>query len=126
MTESFDETMARWAAETAQRKAQGQAKLREVLDALRALGVQAVTVEYDGYGDEGNIEEITIAPDGLNVPRAIEVQLEEACWVLCPEGFENGEGGCGTFEIDVVTGHVQHEHNDRYTELDKSEEAFDV
>jgi hypothetical protein len=34
----------------------------ELLAQLRALGISEVTAEYEGYGDSGNVEDVTVQP----------------------------------------------------------------
>ncbi len=53
----FASTMEKWAAERDAENAKTRAAL---LVQLRALGVIEVTAEYEGYGDSGNVEDITL------------------------------------------------------------------
>jgi hypothetical protein len=124
MVESFDETVARWAAETEQRKAAGKAKMRAVIEQLRVLGVAAVAVEYDGLGDDGQITELVITPEHMVVPNELRTELEDVCDELCPEGYADGDGAFGSFAIDITAGTVVHEHTDRYTEYNTSQEEY--
>jgi len=126
MTESYEETLARWAAQEVQRKDQAKAKLRELLERLRSLGVTSVHAEYNGYGDEGQIEHLAFEPEGIAIPKEIEQETEDACDALCPDGYENNDGGYGSISIDVTTGRIEHEHNDCHTEVDTTEEAYEI
>jgi hypothetical protein len=53
----FVSTMEKWAAE---RDAQNKENRANLLVQLRAIGVTEVTAEYEGYGDSGNVEDITV------------------------------------------------------------------
>ncbi len=62
---NFAETMAKWQAE---REAANRAARGELLPLLRSLGIAQVTAEYEGYGDSGNIEDVTVQPAGIALP----------------------------------------------------------
>ena len=61
----FASTMEKWAAERDAENAETRAVL---LAQLRALGITEVTAEYEGYGDSGNVEDITLQPSGSALP----------------------------------------------------------
>lgn len=113
---------------------------------LVAEGVAEAVIRYDGYSDEGNIEEIDLfdssaqafppdhgiwnahidtAADPRWTDRAfggrLRLLLEEiGDWILelhC-DGFENGEGGYGEIRLDIAEGTISHEHSQRRTVTD--------
>jgi hypothetical protein len=110
----------------------------KLLRALRARGIAAVKIEYDGYGDQGQIESIVAlnASDRrvpLNRPTRLVLRegnpptlypsLEEAIddfgWMILQHfhgGFEDNDGGFGTITIDVPRGTVSLDHDDRFTD----------
>lgn len=117
-----------------------------LLGALAAAGISRVEVDFDGYGDSGQIERIAVvdpseltldAPSGeveirhvlhdgsgvdtemMNLPGAIE----RVCYDLLSfhhGGWENNDGAYGDFAFDVAAGTVTYTHNSRYTEVDTS------
>ncbi len=119
-----------------------------ILAALATGGVTIVTATYDGYGDSGQFEEFTaVLADGTSVPlsevavsvkawdneedggddRPIAEAIEAYCYDLLDElhgGYENNDGGFGTFEFNVAAGTVQLTHNDRFTDYDTTEHAI--
>ena len=81
---NFAETMARWQAE---REAANKAARSELLPQLRALGIAEVTAEYEGYGDSGNIEDVTVQPVGIALPDDLSTKLGDFAlrWILAIE-----------------------------------------
>ena len=55
-----------YAAMAAQWRAEHETTLKatraELIVQLRALGINEVTAEYEGYGDSGNVENVTVQP----------------------------------------------------------------
>jgi hypothetical protein len=107
-----------------------------------------VTVDYDGCGDSGQIEEIAAFDAGRNalpLPAThtlqlvssapgnppVETTLQEAIETLAygyledtHSGWENNDGACGTFVFHVADRLITLEHNERYTEVDLSTYEF--
>ena len=54
---------AQWRAE---RESTLKATRAELIAQLRALGISEVTAEYEGYGDSGNVEDVTVQPAEVN------------------------------------------------------------
>ena len=83
--------------------------------------ITRITVEYDGYGDDGNVgnprcydnndQEIEISDELTSV-------INDYIWYHLPEGFENNDGGYGTVSIDVKSQIAEFDHYDRYTAED--------
>ena len=98
----FAETMAKWHAE---RDAANKAARGELLPQLRALGVTEVIAEYEGYGDSGNVEEVSVQPAGIELPGDLRAKVEDFAWSFAYQhhpGFENNEGGYGTLAWDIT------------------------
>ena len=79
---------AQWRAE---RETTLKASRTELLAQLRALGISGVTAEYEGYGDSGNVEDVTVQPARSNCRRRLS-QKGRFPWSLAYHhhpGFEN-------------------------------------
>jgi len=112
------------------------AKVKQrLLKALRAHGFVKIYIDYDGEGDQGQIE--SISTEGANrQPVSLEARtrvvlstcdapstfrsfaevLDEFAWMILAhyhDGFENNDGGFGTITIDVRSATITLDHNDR-------------
>ena len=120
-----------------------------ILDALAAAGITEVEVNFDGYGDSGQIEDMVArAGDAEAALPAVAVQLSAPAWGcdhvevrtkpltdaieqfvydtladLHP-GWENSDGASGTFTFDVVAGTVTLDHGDRYIAVETTTHVF--
>lgn len=116
-----------YAAVAAQWRAEREAAIKtartELLGSLRALGITEVTAEYEGYGDSGNIEDVTLQPSGIRLLDDLSTRLEDFAWSFAYHqhpGFENNEGGYGTLTWDISADSITLEHADRYVECSHS------
>ncbi|MEO3431869.1 DUF6878 family protein [Inquilinus sp. CAU 1745] len=117
--------------------------------ALAEAGVTTVTVEFDGYGDSGQIESIDAKageadaelPDAsvalvtlgwrdtdpteraMSVREAIE-HMAYGCLAQTHGGWENNEGAFGTFVFDVAERSIALEYNQRFEDYESYEHAF--
>lgn len=95
--------------------------LSDEKETLTAAGVATIVGTYSGEGDEGRFEEIVpLTHDGLpanySIPEdisALIVGLEEE---LAPSGYENDDGGGGSFTLNVEQASLIHECYDIVTE----------
>lgn len=112
------------------------------LGALRAIDVSSIEADYNGWGDEGQVDTITAlkadntevnlkrhpcAMPGADHIKTMEDLIEEFSWQSVQhfhEGFHNNDGGSGTVTIDVATGRVKIEHDDNVVETVRSEHEF--
>lgn len=112
------------------------------MNALRKLGIVSVQAEYDGSGDEGQVETITavtadnaevdltlhkVRVPGVDHPMALSDVIEEFAWEAIQHfhcGFHNNDGGLGTLTIHADTGRVNIEHDDRVMQYEHSENEF--
>lgn len=111
-----------------------------LFDALAASGITQVTVSFDGYGDSGQIEDISAIGAGghmalpeteisiattswgnaeitehrMAVREAVE-QLVYDCLAQTHPGWENNDGAYGEFTFDVAARVIALEHNERFT-----------
>ena len=83
-----------------------------LLTELRALGVTKIEVQYEGYGDSGNVEE--------DLRRRVEDFGWDFAYALSP-GFENNEGGYGELTWALETDKIDVSHSNRYIEANTTE-----
>ena len=120
-----------------------------VFDALAAAGLTRVTVEFDGIGDSGQIDEITAyagevsaelptrsltlhqAVQNKGDPRTTKVSLREAVETLCYDylsqthgGWQDNDGAYGTFEFDVGERSIHLDFNERFTDTNHHSHDF--
>jgi hypothetical protein len=133
-----------WLAEDAKRRAAFAEELIDLkanlFDTLEASGIVRVTVNFDGCGDSGQIEDIAAFDEhgqvdlkGLTLPAPVgqptdvpdaEVAgpiadvIETLAYDLLESehgGWENNDGAYGEFTFDVVNRTIALEHNQRFT-----------
>jgi len=125
---------------------QAQAKLNEgnkaaLFDALAALNITEVRVDFDGEGDSGQIngaaafrgEEAAELPktpvsiqtvswqsgEIVTTEQGVEEAIETLCYLYLEEthgGWENNDGAYGEFRLDVAKRTVELEFNGRYSD----------
>lgn len=106
-----------------------------------------VTVEYDGSGDSGQIDDVSAwnagdeiisfpsdrkitllseNPDHPLAEQSFEAAVETLAWDYLEiySGWENNDGAFGTFVFDVPARTVTLEHNERYTEVNTTSHEF--
>ena len=95
-----------------------------LLTELRALGVRSIKVQYEGYGDSGNVEDVVVSPDTITLTEALRRRVEDFGWdfayALSP-GFENNEGGYGELTWALETDKIDVSHSNRYVETNTTE-----
>ena len=120
-----------------------------LFDALAAAGITTVIVNFDGYGDSGQLERIEArTADGDCPLPAIEVEIASANWASAsilrePKpiteaietlvydvlnqnhgGWENNDGAYGDFTFDVAQRTITLDYNERHMESDYSQHVF--
>lgn len=119
-----------------------------LFDALVGLGVTAVAVEFDGGGDEGQIEAITFYRNEDKLPEpdvqvefrklapageteAVDLSLADAVETVTYDlleqahmGWENGEGGYGDFRFEVGPRTVALSLNARFVDSQNYQYSF--
>ena len=129
--------------------AANEANKAALMTALKEAGITSITVNFDGVGDSGQIEEV-IAYQGdtpANLPNpGIEIRLAfwgdpeikttvdplpEAVEALCygyleqtHDGWENNDGASGEFTIDVETDAIELEFHARIVDVETSNYTF--
>ena len=95
-----------------------------LLTELSALGVTSIEVQYEGYGDSGNVEDVVVAPDTVTLTDELRRRVEDFGWdfayALSP-GFENNEGGFGELTWALEADKIDVRHSNRYIETDTTE-----
>ena len=95
-----------------------------LLSELRTLGVTNIEVQYEGYGDSGNVEDVVVTPDTIILTEDLRRRAEDFGWdfayALCP-GFENNEGGYGELTWSLETDKIDVSHSNRYIETKTTE-----
>jgi hypothetical protein len=112
---------AQWRAE---RETTLKASRAELMAQLRALGISEITAEYEGYGDSGNVEDVTVQPAEVKLPEPLATEVGDFAWSLAYHhhpGFENNEGGYGTLTWDLRNDSITLDHSNRYIETDTTE-----
>jgi hypothetical protein len=120
-----------------------------LFDALTAAGITSVTVRFDGYGDSGQIEEVSVEANGaaatlpaatitiaqpssdssrldrtsLPVAEAIET-LAYGFLTDTHEGWPNNEGAFGDFVFDVAKRTITLDYNERFMESENFQHSF--
>lgn len=113
-----------------------------VFAALAEAGIHRVTVDFDGSGDSGQIENVEAwnaadermpfpslseTPDHPRAEYNLEAAVESVAWDYLGDlyyGWENNDGAFGSFVFDVPTCIVSLEHNERYTEYKTTSHEF--
>jgi hypothetical protein len=119
-----------------------------IFAALAEAGIHSVTLNYDGGGDSGQIEDIeawNATGDRIPLPSDRKVQLtlgnpdepltdvdlqaaiETLAWDFLEEmyaGWENNDGAFGIFVFDVPNRTVTLEHSERFTDVNTSSHQF--
>ena len=95
-----------------------------LLSELRALGVRSIEVQYEGYGDSGNVEDVVVTPDTITLTEELRCRVEDFGWdfayALSP-GFENNEGGYGEMTWSLEADKIDVSHSNRYIETNTTE-----
>ena len=111
-----------------------------LFEVLARGGITVVTVTFDGYGDSGQVEDITarrgedlvpLPSDEITICSAawgdpgfvaqtmtVEQAVEQLAYDFLSEthgGWENNDGAYGEFSFDVTAQTITLDYNERYT-----------
>ena len=150
---SLDPFVASWE----QKERAYRERARTVLDGnkkalfgiLAEHGITAVIVNFDGYGDSGQIEDITAqssdvivelpderidifrpdwdSPDIERPTHTVREAIEALCYDFLAQthcGWENNDGAYGDFSFDVTEGSITLDYNERYTATENYSHEF--
>lgn len=112
----FAARMAEWDKE---RKATVAANRCALHETLSSLGVAEIVAEYDAYGDSGNIESVSISPEGFEMEESLNFRLRDFLWSVVYDlhpGFENNDGGDGEIRWNVEENKIDVDHRERFTD----------
>lgn len=92
----------------------------DLLRSLRSAGVAEIVADYDGCGDSGNIDGITLTPVDIEPSTATEGRIADFAWAFVAHrhpGFEINEGGCGELRWDLARDLIRLDHAERHLEV---------
>jgi hypothetical protein len=89
---------------------------QELQQRLTQLGVTAITAHFDGFGDSGQIDQMTVEPDSVTLDPGLSDALDDFLVEQLPGGWEINEGSFGDFQVDVANGQVTAEAFSRVAE----------
>jgi len=95
----------------------------ELIAQLCGHGITEVIAEYEGYGDEGNIYDVTVRPAGVKLTEDQIAVVGDFAWAFAYHqhpGFENNEGGYCTLTWDIAADSITLNHANRYIECSHS------
>jgi hypothetical protein len=120
-----------------------------LFDALAAASVTAVVVSFDGYGDEGQIQNVGVkAGEQIVAMPAGHIELARAVWdKAAPEcstvsitdavehlvylllnkthcGWQDNDGAYGDFTFDIAARTITLDYNERYTSSEYFQHVF--
>lgn len=150
---SSDSSVPDWKAQAAadeKRQAELLARNKAALfDVLATFGVTCIIVCFDGYGDEGQIQNIEVKtaddvvamPTGMVElrretwgqpdPQHVELNIADAVETLVYDllsqthcGWQDGDGAYGDFTFDVCARSITLDYNERYTESEYTQHIF--
>jgi hypothetical protein len=136
--------MARLMADEADHKRRAEAlhpaNKQALFDKLEAADITEVVVTFDGYGDSGQIEEITArsgdntvslpngeitiasvawrSEDVTRTTMSVDAALEQLAYEFLSEthgGWQDNDGAYGDFTFDVASRTITLDFNERYT-----------
>ncbi len=132
-----------------ERKKLGEANKRAIFKALAAAGITEVRVAFDGEGDSGQIDSITVinGAEETRLPaqqvairqlsragakpvrtrESLSSAIETLCYDYLEEthgGWENNDGAFGEFHVDVASRTIKLEFNARSVDVDTTEHTF--
>lgn len=88
-----------------------------LLRRLRMAGIHELVGTYDGYGDSGNYEDITLDGGAVTPSKDLTEDLGDFVWEVAyflHNGFEINEGGYGELTWDIETDRIALDHSDRF------------
>lgn len=120
-----------------------------LFDALAQAGITSVEVVFDGYGDSGQIEDVTAkagnnpvalpalsieiahvdwgSPDIARITHPLKDAIEQLAYDFLREtheGWENNEGAYGDFHFDVTDRAITLNYNERIETSEYTQHVF--
>lgn len=115
-----------WEKQQQEQEFMARKSLRKTCRQLVKLGVDIVTIKYDGYSDSGTVEDPMAFQNGkpVELPRKLNDQLVEFAESYLPDGWEINDGACGEFVINVKDRRLSREHCWRHTDYEHDQEEI--
>ena len=115
-----------WDKQQKKQESLARKSLRRFCRQLVKLQVDTVTINYDGYGDSGTLEDpLAFQNDKpVKLPRRLNDLLLEFAESYLTGGWENNDGACGTFVLNIKDRKFSREHCWRSTEYEHDEEEI--
>ena len=115
-----------WDKQQKKQESLARKSFRRFCPQLVKLQVDSVTINYDGYSDSGTLEDpLALQNDKpVKLPRKLNDLLLEFAESYLPGGWENNDGACGTFVLNIKDRKFFREHCWRHTEYEHEEEAI--
>lgn len=85
-------------------------KIRTNATLLAHQGYKLVVFVYDGMGDNGCVEYVTVQP-GPGSDHPLINDMYDAVYTLLPDGWEINDGSYGEFVVNCETGECYADHN---------------
>ena len=125
-TNPSSDFFSEWDKQQKKRESAARESLRKCCQQLVKLGVDSVTIRYDGYGDSGTMEDPLAFKDGkpVELPSKLNDLLLEFAESYLPGGWENSDGACGEFVLNIKDRKFFREHCWRHTEYEHDEEEI--
>lgn len=94
---------------------------KTIRDELVSAGVEKITIEYNGEGDDGSIGDLVASPV-VDISKWEDTLADFAIDFLSEQhgGWEINDGSYGDIVIDLKTGQVTNNHSDRVISTNES------
>ena len=115
-----------WDKQQKKRESSARKSLRRFCRQLVKLQVDTVTINYDGYGDSGTMEDpLAFQNDKpVRLTRKLNDLLLEFAESYLPGGWENNDGACGEFVLNIKDRKFSREHCWRHMDYEHDEEEI--
>ena len=125
-TNPSSDFFSEWDKQQKKRESAARKSLRKFYQQLVKLGVDIVTINYDGYGDSGTMEDPLALQNEkpVELPRRLTDRLLDFAESYLPGGWGDNDGACGTFVLNIKERRFFREHCWRHTEYESDEEEI--
>ena len=115
-----------WDKQQKKQESSVRKSLRRFCRQLVKLQVDTVTINYDGYGDSGTMEDpLAFQNDKpVRLTRKLNDLLLEFAESYLPGGWENNDGACGEFVLNIKDRKFSREHCWRHMDYEHDEEEI--
>ena len=125
-TDPSSDFLREWDKRQQEQKSSARKSLQKYCQQLAKLEVDIVTINYDGYGDSGILEDpVALQNDKpVRLPRNLNNGLLDFAESYLPGGWENNDGACGEFVLNIKDRKFFREHGRRHMEYEYDEEEI--